>query len=207
MHKLWGKKKKRNNYESRALTKKVKVKNDDSYECESCQKLFYGGNLAISVHLQGAKHKRLMHVYYLSDYFKQFNIDWDVHNSTQYYCQIHEQLLLVESSILFKHIENYHKQEEIINNNNNTLNLILPPVESVVKVFKSKIWLVDFPNKNKPLNEYFRTYEVIDRPIRLVEDNPIPNFICDLRNDVFSKEDLMIITKVASWLERGKAIM
>ena len=61
---------------------------------------------------------------------------------------------------------------------------------------------MDFPNKNKPLNEYFRTYEVIDRPIRLVEDNPISNFICNLRNDFFSKEDLMIITKVASWLER-----
>ena len=57
-----GKKKKRNNYESQALIKKVKVKNDDAYECESCQKIIYGGNSAISEHLQGAKHKRLMHV-------------------------------------------------------------------------------------------------------------------------------------------------
>ena len=57
---------------------------------------------------------------------------------------------------------------------------------------------MDFPNKNKSLNEYFRTYEVIDRPIRLIEDNLISNFICDLRNDVFSKKNLMIITKMAS---------
>ena len=69
-------------------------------------------------------------------------------------------------------------------------------------MFRSKIWLADFLNKNKPLNEYFRTYEVIDRPIRLIEGNSIPNFICNLRNDVFSKEDLMIITKVACWLVR-----
>ena len=59
---------------------------------------------------------------------------------------------------------------------------------------------MNFPNK--PLNEYFKTYEVIDRPIRLIKDNPILNFIYDLRNDVFSKENLIIITKVTSWLER-----
>ena len=87
----------------------MKVKNDDAYECESCQKLIYGGDLTISEHLQGAKHKRLMNVYYLSDYFKQFNIYWDDDNSMQYYCKIYKQLLSVESSILFKHIENYHK--------------------------------------------------------------------------------------------------
>lgn len=61
---------------------------------------------------------------------------------------------------------------------------------------------MDFLNKNKPLNEYFRTYEVIERPIRLVEDSPIPNFICDLRNNVFSKDELLIITKATSYLER-----
>ena len=100
--------------------------------------------------------------------------------------------------IILRNIIIIIQEEVIINNNNNTLNLILPLVESLVKVFKDKIWLVDFSNKNKPLNEYFRTYEVIDRLIRLVEDNLIPNFICNLRNDVFSKQDLMIITKVAS---------
>ena len=105
---------------------------------ESCQKLIYGGDLAISEYLQGAKYKRLMHVYYLSDYFKQFNIDWDDDSSMQYYCKIHKQLLPIESSISFKHIENYHKQEVIINNNN-TLNLILPPIESILKVSKNKI--------------------------------------------------------------------
>ena len=32
----------------------------------------------MSEHLQGLQHKRLMHIYYLSDYFNQFHIDWDI---------------------------------------------------------------------------------------------------------------------------------
>ena len=60
----------------------MKVESDNAYECESCQRVIHGESLCVSEHLQGAKYKRLIHVYYLNDYFKQFNIDWDVNNST-----------------------------------------------------------------------------------------------------------------------------
>ena len=59
--------------------------------------------------------------------------------------------------MLLKHIESYHKVEDSSSENNNNLPLILPPVESILKVFKSKVWLVDFPNNNAPLNDYFKT--------------------------------------------------
>ena len=104
--------------------------------------------------------------------------------------------------MLLKHIEDYHKVEDSSNENNNNLPLILPPVESILKVFKSKIWLVNFPNNNAPLNDYFKTYDVIKKPIRVIEDSPIPSFIFELRDNVFSKNDLETITKVTSWLEK-----
>ena len=126
----------------------------------------------------------------------------DVSCPTQYYCQVHEQVLPVDSSLLFKHIEDYHKVEDSSSGNNNNLTLILPPVESILKVFKSKVWLVDFPNNNAPLNDYFKTYDVIERPIWVMVDSPIPSFIFELRDNVFSKNDLETITKVASWLEK-----
>ena len=75
-------------------------------------------------------------------------------------------------------------------------------MESILKVFKSKIWLVDFPNNNAPLNDYFKTYDVIERPIRVIENSSIPSFIFELWDNVFSKNDLETITKVASWLEK-----
>ena len=143
-----------------------------------------------------------MHVYYLSDYFKQFYIDWDVSFPTQYYCQVHEQVLPIDFLVLLKHFEDYHKIEDISSENDNNLPLILPSIESILKVFKSKIWLVDFPSKNTALNDYFKTYDVIERPIRIIEDSPIPSFIFELRDNVFSKNDLETITKVASWLEK-----
>ena len=60
-------------------------------------------------------------------------------------------------------------------------------MESILKVFKSKVWLVDFPNNNEPLNDYFKTYDIIERPIQVIEDSPIPSFIFELRDNVFSK--------------------
>ena len=63
----------------------------------------------MSKHLQDLRHKRLMHAYYLNDYFKQFHIDWDVSCPTQYYCQVHEQVLPVDFSVLLKHIEDIIK--------------------------------------------------------------------------------------------------
>ena len=41
--------------------------------------------------------------------------------------------------MLLKHIEDYHKVEDILSENDNNLSLILPSVESILKVFKSKI--------------------------------------------------------------------
>ena len=90
--------------------------------------------------------------------------------------------------MLLKHIKDYHKIEDSSSGNNNNLPLILPLVKSILKVFKSKVWLVDFPNNNAPLNDYFKTYDVIERPIRVIEDTPIPNFIFELWDDVFSKK-------------------
>ena len=75
-------------------------------------------------------------------------------------------------------------------------------MESILKVFKTKVWLVDFPNNNAPLNDYFQTYDVIERLIWVIEDSPISSFIFELRDNVFSKNDLKTITKVASWLEK-----
>ena len=104
--------------------------------------------------------------------------------------------------MLLKHIEDYHKVEDSSSENDNNLPLILPPVESILKVFKTKVWLVDFPNNNAPLNDYFQTYDVIERPIRVIKDSPIPSFIFELWDNIFSKNDLETITKVASWLEK-----
>ena len=47
----------------------------------------------MSKHLQSSQHKRLMHVFYLSNYFKYFYIDLDVSCLIQYYCQVHKQIL------------------------------------------------------------------------------------------------------------------
>lgn len=143
----------------------------------------------------------MLHIYYFSDYFKKFNIEWDKHNLSQYYCETHRKVLPIDSLVLLSYIEKYHKVEETSSSNSNESFLVLPPLESILKVFKIKIWIVDFPNQNKSLNEYFSTYEVVSRPIRAVEDNPISSFLFDLRNDVFSNDDLVRITKVASWLE------
>ena len=63
------KKKEKSNGESQALAKKVKVDCDNEFKYESCQRIIYGGSSCISKHLQGSKHKRLMHMFYLSDYF------------------------------------------------------------------------------------------------------------------------------------------
>ena len=52
------------------------------------------------------------------------------------------------------------------------------------------------------MNDYCKTYDVIERPIWVIEDSPIPSFIFELRDNVFSKNDLETITKVASWLEK-----
>ena len=87
------------------------------------------------------------------------------------------------------------------NNDNNSIS-ILPPLKNVLKVVKNKIWLIDFLNKNISLNEYFRTYELISRSVRVVEDNLVLNFIFDLRNNIFFNKDLTIISKVAFWLEK-----
>ena len=92
--------------------------------------------------------------------------------------------------MLLKHIEDYHKVEDSSSENNNNLPLILPPVEIILKVFKSKVCLVDFPNNNALLNGYVKTYDVIERLIRVLEDSPIPSFIFELRDNVFSKNDL-----------------
>ena len=62
-------KKARSNRDLQALANKVKVESDNAYEYESCQKIIHGGSLYVSEYSQGSKHKRLMHVYYLSDYF------------------------------------------------------------------------------------------------------------------------------------------
>ena len=196
------KKRKGSVVQSESLSKKPKEDFEKEYECESCQRIIYGGSACVSEHLEGSRHKRLMHIFYLSDYFKQFHINWDVSCPTQYYYQVHEQVLPVDFSVLLKHIEDYHKIEDSSSENNNNLPLILPLVESILKVFKSKVWLVDFPNNNVPLNDYFKTYDVIKRPIRVIEDSPILSFIFELRDNVFSKNDLETITKVASWLEK-----
>ena len=104
--------------------------------------------------------------------------------------------------MFLKHIEDYHKVEDISSEDNNNLSLVLPSIKSILKVFKSQIWLVDFPSKNTTLNDYFKTYDLIERPIRIIEDSPIPRFIYELWDNVFSKNDLETITKVASWLEK-----
>ena len=84
------KKRKGSGEQSELLAKKPKKEFGKEYECESCQQIIYGGSACVSEHLQGSRHKRLMHIYYLSDYFKQFHINWDVSCPTQYYCQVHE---------------------------------------------------------------------------------------------------------------------
>lgn len=65
-----GKKKVKSNCEEEAIIKKVKLNNHNEYECEPCQRVIHGGSSSISEHLQGSKHKWLMHVYYLSNFFK-----------------------------------------------------------------------------------------------------------------------------------------
>ena len=172
-----GKKRKGSGAQSEPPTKKPKEDYEKEYECESCQRIIYGGSACVPEHVQGSRHKRLMHVFYLSNYFKQFHIDWDISCPTQYYCQVHEQVLPVDSTMLLKHIEDYHKVEDSSSENDNNLPLISPPVESILKVFKTKDWLVDFPNTNAPLNDYFQTYDVIERPIWVIEDSPIPSFM------------------------------
>ena len=61
---------------------------------------------------------------------------------------------------------------------------------------------MDFLNTNALLNDYFQIYDVIERLIWIIEDSPIPSFIFELQDNVFSKNDLEIITKVTSWLEK-----
>ena len=44
----------------------------EEYECESCQRIIYGGSACVSKHLHGSRHMKLMHVYYLSDFLNSF---------------------------------------------------------------------------------------------------------------------------------------
>ena len=67
---VMGKKRKGSGEQSEFHAKKPKKEFENEYECESCQQIIYGGSACVSEHLQGSWHKRLMHVYYLSDYFK-----------------------------------------------------------------------------------------------------------------------------------------
>ena len=174
------------------------MKSKNIFECESCEKIIYSGPSYILEYLQGAMHRYLMHVFYLSDCFKEFSIYWGIESFSQYYCGIHKEVLPVESTILLNHIKKYHKCKESMEINDSNSISILALLENVLNVLKNKIWLIDFLSKNESLNEYFRIYGLLSRPIRIVEDNPIFNFIFDLRNDIFCNEDLTIITKVAS---------
>ena len=67
---VMGKKRKGSGAQSEPSAKKPKQDFEKEYECESCQRTIYGGSACVSEHLQGSRHKKLMHVFYLSNYFK-----------------------------------------------------------------------------------------------------------------------------------------
>lgn len=77
-----GKKRKQSCEDLGSHVKKGIEEFEKEYDCESCECKIYGGIVCVFQHLQSARHKRVMHVYYLSDYFKQFDIDWNTHNPT-----------------------------------------------------------------------------------------------------------------------------
>lgn len=118
---------------------------------------------------------------------------------SKFYCMSHECLLEAEPETLGVHLEEHKDSPEVLLNS--SCEAEFGSTASAVLRFKHKLWKVDLASTNAGLNLQLGGFEHLQSPFILRDDSPFNNFLGSLRNDVFTKEDLGLMFRVASHLE------
>lgn len=155
----------------------VHVKNlKDHYECSS--------------HLNNVTVARLL------PRLRRYGVDW-LPEGKLLYCSDCGVILDSRSKTLIQHVEKHggFSQAVTMGGEDDFGNVC-----SMTNIFKSRQWKVDLKSTNVGLNLQMSCYRRLTGPFIIRDDSPGKSFLASLRNDVFSRADLAIIGRVASFL-------
>jgi hypothetical protein len=149
---------------------------------------------SLSLHFNSKKHKNREMLHNLLPLFATHGI-MRLGGQKEFYCEEHGPLQ-AKSSFLINHLKEHPKViKAITEGGEDDFN------DQVLKVFKHKLWMVDLKSTNAGLNLQLLQYKKVHGPLTLRDDCPSNSFVANLKKGVFTKDELKVMTKVASYLE------
>ena len=132
----------------------------------------------------------------MGSYFSRQGLDYFPAGTT-YYCQVCSMGIPNNVEDLQHHLQKYSSKHQVA--------APVQPIQfpSGTEVFVRKtVKLVDFDTTNDALNEQLQRLHRVKAPISMVESGPAANQIFDLRGNVFTPQELEVVTRMASYLEK-----